>query len=528
MNNELDGPASAPPGGGIWPLSVPGAQTAHTLARIARYAEYRAFYNGDQWEDLPAPGERRLTFNYARVFVNKAASYLLGKPVGYDARSAEFRSRSSDRGASIQPSAVSRQPSAEILRCTQNDSGGGIHTPHSALRTPHSVESFLDEVADFNMLAALDLDTAISTGCLGDGAWTVRWDAAARLPRVTGLDPVGLDARWRADDLRSLLWVRQSYWLSPAEMTARQLDALRAGGGSGAGTDPYTAMRAHEEWTAEAWQLTVNGVPVDGGPNPYGQIPYVIFPNLRVPGEFWGESDLVDLLRLQRELNARLSIFSRILEVAGNPVAVISGADAASTDTLRLGPNQLWTLPEGAKAEVLDLLRAGGAEAHLKYIDTVYRAMHDISEMPRTSFGDSSHGTMARSGVALEIELQPLLHKLARKRAIWSSALARRAQLILAVARLHSDGAANLPDVRLSVTWPPVLPQDRTELVQQETALVAAGIHPPTAAIAALNDPDPDAVFGRVLAERAELSAVSRQPSATSGQQGEPHGTEPT
>ncbi len=33
----------------------------------------------------PAPGERRVTLNYARVFVNKAASYLLSKPIGYNA-----------------------------------------------------------------------------------------------------------------------------------------------------------------------------------------------------------------------------------------------------------------------------------------------------------------------------------------------------------------------------------------------------------------------------------------------------------
>lgn len=430
--------------------------SAHSAARLARYAQYRAFYNGDQWDELPAPGERRLTFNYARVFVNKAASYLLAQPVGYQA-----------------------EPQSKV------------------------VEDYLAAVAGFNHLAALDLDTAISSGCLGDGAWTVRWDAAAGLPRVTGVDPAGLEARWRADDLRTLLWVRQRYWVSAAELTPAQYTRLASGGGGSA--DPYQPLPAVEEWTAAAWRLTVDGQALDGGPNPYGVIPYVLFPNLRVPGEFWGESDLVDLLRLQRELNTRLSIFSRILEVAGNPVAVITGADADSTDTLKLGPNQLWTLPEGATADVLDLLKAGGAEAHLRYIDTVYRAMHDISEMPRTSFGDSSGTSQPRSGVALEIELQPLLHKLARKRAILAGALARRAQLVLTIARLHGGA---LPPVALRLTWPPVLPQDRAALVAQEVALVQAGIHPPTAAMVALNDPDPDAQLAAVVAEAARLRAV--------------------
>ena len=69
--------------------------------------------------------------------------------------------------------------------------------------------------------------------------------------------------------------------------------------------DPYAPLLRCEEWTASAWRLLAGDV-VDGGPNPYGEIPYIVFPNLRVPGEFWGESDLVDLLDLQRELNTRI------------------------------------------------------------------------------------------------------------------------------------------------------------------------------------------------------------------------------
>jgi len=48
--------------------------------RLRRYREYLDFYAGEQWESPPRPGEKRLTFNYARVFVHKAASYLFGKP----------------------------------------------------------------------------------------------------------------------------------------------------------------------------------------------------------------------------------------------------------------------------------------------------------------------------------------------------------------------------------------------------------------------------------------------------------------
>ena len=51
--------------------------------RLAGYRTYLDFYNGHQWDTLPAPNEKRLTFNYARIFVHKAASYLMGAGVSY-------------------------------------------------------------------------------------------------------------------------------------------------------------------------------------------------------------------------------------------------------------------------------------------------------------------------------------------------------------------------------------------------------------------------------------------------------------
>ncbi|MDQ6693050.1 MAG: phage portal protein [Chloroflexota bacterium] len=435
----------------------------HTLARLHRYRQYRAFYLGYHWETLPRAGDVRLTLNYARVFVNKVASYLMSKPVGYNAEPVEETRESLRTSASRQ------------------------------------VEAYMDGVSQFNNLAGLDLDTAIMAGALGDGCWTVRWDPTAAMPRVTGVDPTSIDCRWRGDDLSTLLWLRQGYYVMPAELTPVQLDRLRAAGGA---LQAYQPLPAYEEWTPREWSLRVGGVTIDEGLNPYGEIPYVLFPNLRVPGEFWGEGDLVDIMELNRELNKRVSVFSLLLDVAGNPIATITGATPEETAGLRVGPNQLWTLPEGASAGVLDLLKAGGADAHMKYIEALYRAMHDISETPRTAFGDSMGHGMARSGIALEIEMQPLLHKVARKQALLGRALVARAQLILRIARLHGE---KLPAVRLNLSWPPVLPMDREALVAQETQLVHAMIHSYTRANELLGESDPDGALRQVISQGREL-----------------------
>ena len=456
--NDVKGPAA-----GLQPalgVTQPQSQTPHALGRLARYLEYRAMYEGDQWGTRPRPGEKRLTVNYCRVFVNKAASYLMSRGVTYDARPVGMRAGDEE-----------------------------------AEKQGRVVEEYLAAVGEASSLAAVDLDTAVEAGLLGDGAWTVRWDREAKLPRVTQVDPKGLDARWREDDKTTLTWVRQRYWVSGAELTPEQRALV------GVKSD-HEQVAADEYWTRDEWRVEVGGARIAGGPNPYGEIPYIIFPNMRVPGEFWGESDLADLLQLQTELNARVSVFGRILEVAGNPVAVITGATDEETATLKVGPNQMWTLPEGAQADVLDLLKSGGAEAHFRYIELLYRAMHDISEMPRTSFGDSSGQSQARSGVALEIELQPLLHKLARKQAVLTIALRRRAQLVLRIARQHG---VDLPEVDILVNWPPVLPQDRAALVSQEVALVNSGIHPVTRAMQMLGSTDPEPELERAIEQAKRL-----------------------
>src|SRR5215212_7194512 len=67
--------------GYLWPVAPD--QSAHAQGRLTRYERYRQVYRGDQWTTQPKPGERQLVMNYCRVFVNKAASYLMGKPVSY-------------------------------------------------------------------------------------------------------------------------------------------------------------------------------------------------------------------------------------------------------------------------------------------------------------------------------------------------------------------------------------------------------------------------------------------------------------
>ena len=57
--------------------TIPSQLTRLDMDRIKGYKELLDFYHGRQWEGRERRGERRLIFNYARVFVEKITSYLM-------------------------------------------------------------------------------------------------------------------------------------------------------------------------------------------------------------------------------------------------------------------------------------------------------------------------------------------------------------------------------------------------------------------------------------------------------------------
>lgn len=407
--------------------------------RMRRYRQNLAFYRGQQWQTPARRGERRLTFNYARAFVDKVTSYLLNgqsvQVVAHDGSVAEDRARA-------------RQ--AELaLRAVEAETG----------------------------IAQLDFESELDCAILGDGAYRVTWDAREGRVRVS------------APDVQSL-WA----WRDPADMARltavawRYLETTPDGESTG---DWIT-----EHWTASSFGLWRGTVQVEASANPYGFIPFVVFPNVREPKEAWGASDIPPLMESSRELNRAYSQLSQILELSGNPVAVLEGVSYA--EGIAVEPGAVWEVPEKARAYLLDLLQGGGAALHTDYIDLVYRTLHDLGEAPRTAFGSNPQGL---SGVALNTELDPIARKVTRKQLLRSPVYERRATLILRL--LAQFTGLDITGLRTSMQWGPILPVDRSREVSDVVALVGAGVQSRRTSAGVLGADDPEAEWARVLEERA-------------------------
>jgi hypothetical protein len=259
-----------------------------------------------------------------------------------------------------------------------------------------------------------------------------------------------------------------------------------------------------ELWTADRFELWLDSSLIDAKANPYGFIPFVIFPNLRQPKQFWGVSDIAAVEESVRELNRALSQLSMIIELSGNPIAVLE--NVTESHDIAVQPGAVWELPERARAYLLDLLQGGGVSLHVDYVNLIYRTLHDLGEAPRTAFGS---GNTSLSGVALNIELDPLLKKVQRKRLLREVAFRRRNEMILRLMEQYT-GVSYAP-YRSRVVWGELLPIDRTRLVTDETRLVAAGIHSRRRAADELGVADPESEFERW---REEAIALRREAAA--------------
>ena len=155
--------------------------------RLARYREFLDYYEGRRGAAPGGPRERSLSFNYARAFVEKGASYLM---------------------TSHRPTVV------EVA-------GGSAAEAEQALL----------EIWEANDLERLDLESEFDTATLGDGAFKVSWDEQEQRVVVTAPDVQGLYVWWLGDDVRRIRRVAARYETPSEDAEARTGRLPRGPGG---------------------------------------------------------------------------------------------------------------------------------------------------------------------------------------------------------------------------------------------------------------------------------------------------------
>jgi hypothetical protein len=149
------------------------------MDRLKRYRELLDFYYGKHWEGYTKRGEKRLTFNYAKVVIDKVTSYLMS-------------------GVNLAVYAVEDSEEARVKA--------------------RRAESALYRVYEDNNLEQLDFDTEIDCAILGDACYKVIWDQGTKRVRVTAPDVQGIYAWWVGDDTSRVWRVASKYILTADEV----------------------------------------------------------------------------------------------------------------------------------------------------------------------------------------------------------------------------------------------------------------------------------------------------------------------
>jgi len=159
--------------------SIPAQLNQRDVDRIKGYQEMLDFYHGVHWPGRERWGEKRLTFNYAKVFIDKITSYLM-----------------SGISFVVEPVADSDEAREKARRA----------------------EQVLYRVYEENNLGQLDLETEIDCAILGDASYKVIWDTQAKQVRITAPDVQGIYAWWLGDDTSRVWRIASKYSLTREEV----------------------------------------------------------------------------------------------------------------------------------------------------------------------------------------------------------------------------------------------------------------------------------------------------------------------
>lgn len=154
--------------------------------------------------------------------------------------------------------------------------------------------------------------------------------------------------------------------------------------------------------------------------NALGEIPIVHIQNRALAGDYYGVSDIEDLMTIQSEINEKYSSVGNIISYQGSPVTVAYGIKSGS---LSLEEGRIWYAPRKADGvDIENLDRNVDLRASKEYLDSLKESAHEMSSVPEASLG-KQQPISNTSGVALHMQFLPITHLTKRKQKTYGPGL---------------------------------------------------------------------------------------------------------
>jgi hypothetical protein len=423
--------------------------------RLNRYSSAWAWYLGHHWSYRREMGESQFYMNYIRTMSDYITNFCFGKGV-------QFR--------------VPEQNKAII---------------------PHLLQKVWDHDNNkHKVLWEMGQLASVTGDCFVKVAFEEPYVDAAGVPqsgkiRIIPLNPAHCFPEYHPHDRTRIIRFKLKYrfWGTSPEGT-RQV---------------YTFT---EIMTDDMVQQFINDELIDQYDNVLATVPVVHITNTSISSSPWGQSDIWDIIPLNRELNEKMVEVSDIINYHAAPVTIITGAKASQ---LERGPKKVWAgLPKDAN--VFNLESRGEMSGALEYIQFLKRTMHEITGVPETALGQFQPVSNT-SGVALAIQYQPMMNRYNMKKTHFTVGLERLNEIIIRTAAIFtpewltynpSISAEPEPDqltqldpadpltYRTSIHWPEPLPVDVLIKLNEVQSKMALGLESKRGALEALGEEFPN------------------------------------
>jgi hypothetical protein len=432
--------------------------------RLNRYASAWAWYLGHHWSYRREMGESQFYMNYVRTMSDYITNFCFGKGIQF---------RCPEQNAAIIPSL--------------------LHEVWDMHNNKHYV------LWELGQLASVTGDAFVKIAYEETFVDSVGIPHPGRI-RVVPLNPAHCFPEYHPHDRDRLLRFKLKYrfWGTSPEGT-RQV---------------YTFT---EILSDDLVQQFINDELVDEYPNALGTIPIVHIPNVTISSSPWGQSDIWDIIPLNRELNEKMVEVSDIINYHAAPVTIITGAKASQ---LERGPKKVWAgLPKDAS--VFNLESRGEMSGALEYIQVIKRTMHEITGVPETALGQMQPISNT-SGVALAIQYQPMMNRFNMKKIHFTKGLERINEIIIRTAAVFEpqmllfDGSKSAmpePDqltqldpldpltYHTTVHWPEPLPVDVLIKLNEVQAKMQLGLESKRGALRILGEEFPNEKMAEIFEE---------------------------
>lgn len=432
--------------------------------RLNRYASCWAWYLGHHWSHRREMGEQQITMNYIKTLSDYITNFTFGKSVQF---------RAPEENAAIIPHLL-----AKVWE-VHNDK-------HKVLWEMGQLASV---TGDCFVKVAYEEPWFDTIGVFHEGR-----------TRIIPMNPAFCYPEYHPHDRDRLLRFKLKYrfWGTSPEGT-RQI---------------YTFT---EILTDELIEQYVNDELVDSYPNPIGIIPVVHIPNVSISSSPWGQSDIYDIISLNREMNEKMTEVSDIINYHSAPITIITGAKASQ---LERGAKKVWAgLPKDSK--VYNLESKGEMSGAMEYIQFLKRVMHEITGVPETALGQSQPISNT-SGVALAIQYQPMMNRYTMKKIHFSKGLESINAIIIRTQAVHepesmlwNEGQAAMPEAdqltqldpanpntyRTSCHWQEPLPVDQLIKLNEEQAKMALGLQSKRGAMREMGEEFPNEKMAEIYEE---------------------------